>query len=248
MKLSIVILLFYFLFVQNYHAQSYLGKKWGLRVGMKTNFGMQKKKHLTLYDFNSDKGQLIPKVVVGFQKEGRRNNMLIFESGYQDLANSKTYFYHVEQGNFIKTTNYDSILTKSRSFQLALCFRKFLELGSIGNYLELRMVNNFVFSKSQQINSVKTEYSDLNYYTYELHKRASSGMSQIPQLSVGLGNVYPLNKKMTLDVGFNFGIFFVKREFEDSEIQDPDVYQRVISSQKIFSSNRLEFNLTLTIF
>lgn len=251
---KLLLILITILLSQQVDSQSgYYGQKWGLRLGITPNYAIKEKSKMSYFWYNAEKRLSLPKLTIGVQKEGNNNNMFLFECTYQSLPYSEVTFsnfvgsYTYGNGYLHTTNTRDSILTLSKNIQLAIGIRKFLEVGSIGNYVELKMSNNFVFNHSQQIHETRKDYIDYNYYTYELQKKETSGLILLPQASFCIGNVIPISKKMTFDFGFKLSTIFKKSYFTNNVIPDAEVYHEAISAKKIMYSNLFELNFTLIL-
>jgi hypothetical protein len=239
----------YFVSFQSLSQLGYLGKRFGVELGVASNFSLFNSRDF--HNYEADEDILLPKFSIGVNRENKRGTVVHWRMMYNQLPNSQVSSLLSTPAGATVTTEIDSAWTKSNNLQFSIGYRKYRELSPLGLYFEFQFECNVVFNRSLLYSERLVEYPELNYFERTIGYKYIEETSFIPEIGLSLGSSYPLSNKFIIDYGGRLNITLGK--FRDKggnkdELPDSSTLHRILSSRKSFAHNFLEFYVNIILF
>ena len=252
MKKSLLILTTFVVFFSYYsHSQKgYLGRIGNVNIGISSNFSFvsfyEDKENNVKLDENSE--VFLPKLDLGYSIQKKRT-VFDFETRYQMLPNaiqhSMQSVSNVNQELYIKDT------TKMRTnvIRLGISFKRFNHVPPIGLYIRYGIGINLMSSKL--VSRKNTEGNIYSQGVWEKKDEYSidNGFSTIGDISLSIGKIVPLSKRLNLNFGVQSNFPLIRFKFNDVNptLNDP-IYRKWLVGRSLFSRNIIEGYVKIHLF
>lgn len=230
--------------------KGYLGRTRSFNIGGSSNFA--------IFPFSGDEENNIvldennlvylPKIDLGYSIQNKRT-VIDFEGRYQMLPNCIQYDSYFEGNPNFEIFVYDSIKMKSDNFRLGISLKSFSHVAPIGLYLRFGAGLNITHMKS--IISRDSEELSYSLGTWEKKQEFSTnrGIAVIPDLSLSVGKIIPLSRRLNLNFGIqtNFPIIRFSFKGTTTSLEDSD-YRKWLMGRSLFSRNIIEGYVKIHLF
>jgi len=250
MRITLVISFILSVSFIGYSQLGYMGKRVGIEIGVGSNntvFGNS----YWLYNYTVERDLLLPKLNFGLIHANRTGTVFRLAVLYSQLPNSHVSSFREGWQVSTNSREIDTIWTASENIQWGLGIRKYYGLAPLGMYYEFQWKTNFVFNRSLRRSETQIDYLDNNYSETVVSYDENRSVSIIPEFGFSLGTSIPLGERSLFEFGGNLN--FAIGRFRDKQgsynmIPEWSMYNRIVSSRKVFTTNILEVYARFILF
>jgi len=247
---SIIIILFLLTSLSLEAQLGYLGRRTSLSLGLGSNyvFGTP----FTIYEEEIDNKLVLPRFNFGLNRENRKGRIVRLEGSYQELPDIQLSYFWNFTGHApnIYEEKIETALIRATNYRILYGLRFFQDLAPLGMYYELRFAIDYIKCQSYQTATWTTFYPTISLSEGFTSSAIYSANYYIPEIGFQVGHIFPLNRRLALDIGSAFNINFggVLKKNRPYDLRSPSIHQKIAGSKLLTRSNILELHLNLIIF
>ncbi len=230
--------------------KGYLGRTRSVNFGVSSNFSIfpfsEDNENNVIFDENNL--VYLPKFDLSYSIQSKRT-VIDFETRYQMLPNAIHRDSYYEGNTNFELFIFDTIKMKTDNFRLGISLKSFSHVAPIGLYVRYGAGLNLLSMKL--ISGHYSEEISYSSETWETKQEFSKdrGFAVIPDLSLSIGKIIPLSRRLNLNFGVQTNFPLVPFTFKGSNaiLEDSD-YRKWLIGRSLFSRNIIEGYVKIHLF